>query len=253
MVNTPSLLGSRLLESVKQRIKNTAERYFNLNEIRLTENELIQAFILPEHVPVLMQANTLCGGLNTSSSYKMKVCPENDPMVRVSLRFRDEAPIPIPTYVDNGLSDQCPALLRDRITAWITDRINAGDMLGDLCDAITVFDRTLPDLRSFAIMVPCLPMIVQSLNEKRNERVLNKLNKGTNFSLPRLPPEVVERVQKGNAFYIGLSMITASASPRSANEIWLERANYSETRMRPHVFSTVDQYKGTAPRRGTSL
>jgi len=253
MLPIPSLLGSKLLDEVQRRIKAIGENYYGLNEVRLTPNEFIQAFIMPEHVPVLMRASELCGGIAVNSSYPMKLHPENDPEVRVTLRLRGDCPVPIPTYVGNGLSEQCPSLLRDRIMSWVTDRVYAGDILGDLYDAITIFDRTLHNLRSFAIMVPCLPMIVQSLRNGSYEKILKKMGKGTDFKLPNLPPEVAERVQKSNAFYTGLSMLTIKPTSRSAHEIWLERAIYAEQRQRLHIFRNSNIHNRLSLRSGTSL
>lgn len=253
MLPVPSLLGAKLLEEVKSRIKRAADNYFALNEIRLTPNEFIQAFIRTEHVPVLMRANELCGGVSAASAISMTLYPENDPDVRVAVRFLGKHPLPVPTYIAEGLSPDCPSPLRDRIMSWITDRVRSGDILGDLYDAITIFDRTLDDLRSFAIMVPCLPMIVKSLNEPRNDKILKKMNKGTNFKLPHLPPEVAERIHNGNAFYIGLSMITARPPHRSSDEIWLDRSNYQEMRTRSHLFKGTGIHDRLSLRSGTSL
>ena len=253
MLPIPSLLGAKLLEEVKRRIARAADNYFVLNEVRLTTNEFIQAFIRTEHVPVLMRTNELCGGVSAASAIHTTLCPENDPDVRVAVRFLGKHPLPVPTYISEGLSPDCPSPLRDRIMSWITDRIRSGDILGDLHDAITIFDRTLNDLRSFAIMVPCLPMIVKSLNEPHFDKILKKMNKGTNFKLPHLPPEVAERIHNGNAFYIGLSMITAKAPHRSSDEIWLERSNYQEMRTRPHVFKGTGMHDRLSSRGGASL
>lgn len=219
-----SLLGENLRQSITRFIRTKGEKYLALSDPLLTENEFIQAFINREHVPLLLQAQNLCGKLSTRDLHGI---PLDDTPYRVNVRFEHDPPVPLPAYTEKGLSPDCPPPLRERLASWLPERVRQGDMLGDLIDAITTYDKNLPDLRSFAIMVPCLPMVAKKVSSgKKQEVLINRMMRGDKFSLPRLPEEVSKRIADASSFFMAISMIDDVKVNR--NGVWIERASAYE-------------------------
>lgn len=240
MRKTPekSLLGTGTRDEMIRLIKRKAEQYFELSEPKLTANDFIQAFIRRDHVPVLMKAQELCGTISTRDIYGVRLA-ENK---HVHIRFADKPPIPVPGYVVNqGLSEDCPQPLRERYTSWIEERYRAGRMIGDLIDVISAFDRRLPDLRTFAIMVPCLPIAARRAGSgKKHDAALSKMVNGDKFSIPRIPEQVAKRIQEVSSFYIAMSMIEFSKNVRENDAIWFEYDPDSVSTSRPpHLLNEV--------------
>lgn len=234
-----SLLGDSLRAEITRTIKRRAETFLEKSDPHLTENDFIQAFIQREHVPHLMKTQELCGPISRDDLYGV---PLDDSPYRVAIRFRDKPPIPVPSYASKGLSPDCPHPLRERWLEWLPERVRQGDMIGDLIDAINAYDKILPDLRSFAIMVPCLPMVAKRAGSgKKHDALVNRMVKGAKFSLPRLPEEVAKRVSDASSFFMAISMIDGLKSgDRGDCDIWMERATvYEYDRKKKHIFDGV--------------
>jgi hypothetical protein len=245
--NAGSLLGA-FVEDVKRTVRITADRYFTMGDLPLTENEFIQAFIVKEHVLVLMQAKNLCGSIGGDRYYRTLLNREDKALF--DIRADAGLPIPVPNYVEHGVSPDCPEPLRQRISEWAQPRIDVGDMFGDLYDIITVFNKRVSNLRSFAIMLPCLPVLIQKTDRMKLERLRPKLEKG-DFNLPRLPPEVAARVQAVSSLFMNVNMI--NEFPKVTAQIKLVRNTLCENRRRPHIFKDLDVFKGHVPNMGTSM
>jgi hypothetical protein len=242
-----------VIDALHGAIRKYADRYFEITNLRMTPNEFIQAFIKAEHIPPLMQVRDMCGSINASSRLKFthREGESGHPM-RLYVEFFGDPPIIIPDYAEKGLADTCPTPLRQRLAEWAAQRKEEGDKLGDLMDAISVFNTQLKDPKAMAVMVPCLPTLMRSFSRDPKSSTYKKAEamlKPGNYHIPVLPPEVKQRVQEASAFLMALTLLEPQPSAdHPAGTATLNRVYYLERQTRPNLFADLwdGQYKAPA-------
>lgn len=229
--NDGTAIGHQNVDNINRQIRYLAEDLFRRQRLTLTKDEFIQAFYLPEHLPVLREAVRLCGELNENKSMGFDFTLPGR-RLSLSARFAEEFELPFPKYSRQGLVSSCPDELRDQFFYWAQHRVEQGDLAGDLIDAFTFLNKKLPDPRSLAVMLPCAPVLARKANV--SETTILKMTKGP-FSLVSLPPEVAQRMQMASAFIMNLTMLTPQAIP--ATECYIDRSTYGESNARSNIFN----------------
>lgn len=227
----------RAFESLESSLDDLATFFFQRMPLHLTPDEVITGFINPEHVDQLRAMEEMVGFVG-STHLNPVLYSSNGDALRTLVGFAGRPPVILPRYAQQ-LQPDCPGTLREKIGTWVQQRIELGNAFGDALDALRELNDRCVDARAMAIVLPCLPTIMASVNSdpeaSTNKRAQKLAHNKTFGILPKLPPQVKKRLLEVSAVVNSVSLMREAPLPSL-----------------PKGYATVNYYNGgshPSPRR----
>jgi hypothetical protein len=227
-------------------LRHLGEDMISATNLRLTGDEFIQAFVRAEHVPLLKEVQAMCDPPRAGYASTNLFSAEGDKLT-CSMMFANTGPILVPRYAYGGYQPDAPAELQKKINEWVAHRINLGRAFGDATDALQRMDLVCGDAKAVSIMLPCLSAIMAKASTSagdRMEQAAAKLQETKKIgTLPRLPPEVKQRMQEVSGFVSAATLLKGAETPPLRMHdvtISLQTVTYPTVANRPrHLFDSV--------------
>jgi hypothetical protein len=192
----------RMIELLSTSLNTMASTMFSKTPLILGGGEFLEAFVDPNHVPMLKQVEEICSPPNTTWAHT-SLQTEDGESLDMQVQFIGKAPVILPQYIRHGLQPTCPQHLKDKINAWVTERVNFGRAFGDAQDAIVYLNESCGDVEAMSLMLPCLPAIMAGISNDGDSKVVKRAQKLTTLKrvgkLPRLPRQVTQRLAEASA------------------------------------------------------
>lgn len=236
-----AIYGHKIIDDLHTSLKNLSLLMFSRTAMVLTEEEVLSAYIKPDHIPMLKEVQAMCDPSTSGYFYTHQTC-SNGVIMRIDYRFGSSSPVILPKYAQEGLCSECPVPVRNKITAFVDQRYAFGMAFGDARDAISELNTSCGDARAMALMLPCLPTIMANISldpESPAVKRARKLQTSTGFgALPRLPREVKDRLMEVSAIVNSVALLSDAAKPAvGKHDVVVESAYLSERAARPNIFS----------------
>ena len=189
------------LDAIKAAFVSRASRLTRAQRHFLSNQDFVDAFIKPEHIPILKTTEEICGTIGNNGGVSTSLAvPESTYIVRVYLSFwKNKPPIIVPQYVAAGPLDPNNFGVQG-VVAWLTERVRQGVLLGDAYEALGYLNANCVDARAFRAVFPAIAVLVndcaRSEDAKDPMRKLAARIQGNQEvrTLPRLPREVMQRL-----------------------------------------------------------
>jgi hypothetical protein len=192
----------RTIELLSSSLNTMASTMFSKTPLILGGGEFLEAFVDPNHIPMLKQVEEICAPPNTGWA-QTSLQTEDGESLDMQVQFVVKAPVILPQYVRYGLQPTCPQHLKDKISAWVAERVNFGRAFGDALDAIYYLNERCGDVEAMSLMLPCLPAIMANISTDGDSKVVKRAQKLTTLKrvgkLPRLPRQVTQRLAEASA------------------------------------------------------
>jgi hypothetical protein len=198
----------RTLERLRYGVNYLADNFHSHNRLILTPEEFIAGFIDPEHVPVLRAAQELVGGLGVSSQ-KIKISGTATTLW-FQTNFTGASLLPMPQYVENGLTRHAPETLRNRITQWVDARVETGRMFGDAIDALDWLYQSAGNAAAAMLMFPAIPVLLMQGEDAVGyyAKVTQSMRETKNIGvMPKVAPEVRARLVQVSSFLLACTLV----------------------------------------------
>ena len=188
------------LDAIKAAFASRASKLTRAQRHFLSNQDFVDAFIKPEHIPILKTTEEICGTIGNNGGVPTSLSiPETNIKVRVYLSFWKKPPIIIPQYVNAGPLDANNFGVQG-VVAWLSERVRQGMLLGDAYEALGYLNGNCVDARAFRAVFPAIAVLVndcaKSDDPKDPMRKLAARIQGNQEvrTLPRLPREVMQRL-----------------------------------------------------------
>jgi hypothetical protein len=209
------------LENIDNSIITIAEMFYKKTLLILKPDEFIEAFVEPHHLSLLRDVVAITGPIG-ETSMATRIVPEGgDKSMSAVLSFSGTPPVPMPKYVQNGLTQTCPPELRYKIQSWAADRAKFGMAFGLMRYAVPYLSERCGDARAMALFMPCLPQLMAGISADPNNHMVKRAQRLTQRTqvpkLPRIEPSIREAISYASA------MLQAAAMAASAPELNMKR------------------------------
>ena len=189
------------LDAIKAAFASRASKLTRAQRHFLSNQDFVDAFIKPEHIPILKTTEEICGTIGNNGGVTTGfTVPDCAHKVQVYLSFyRSKSPIIIPQYVRTGPLDMSNFGVQG-VVAWLTERVRQGMMLGDAYETLGYLNANCVDARAFRAVFPAIAVLVNdcamSDDAKDPMRKLAARIQGNQEvrTLPRLPRQVMQRL-----------------------------------------------------------
>lgn len=206
----------RMIESFRSSLSNMAASLFSKTPLVLGADEFLAAFVAPDHIPMLKQVEEICRPAVTAYA-ATTLYTEDGERLGAPVSFVGKAPVILPEYVRHGMQSTCPQEIKDKIAAWVAERVNFGHAFGDVHDAIGYLNETCGDVEAMALMLPCLPTIMAGLSTDGDSKAVKRAQKLTSVKrfgkLPRLPRQVAQRLSEASALVNAVTLMQDANPP----------------------------------------
>lgn len=211
-----SVFSYRTFENIEAAAGRLFTTFFGKMPLMLDPDEFIAAFINPEHIDKLKEVQEIVG-LGTPTWTRTTGTSSSGSTFSLYATFGGGAPVVLPRYVSAGLQPTCPDPVRQKITAWLDERVRFGDMFGDVRDALTWLNAQCADAEAMALLLPCLPTIMGRLSDDSNSKAVKRARKLTSIksfgALPKLPVKVKQRMQEISAVVNSITLMLDAPDP----------------------------------------
>lgn len=211
----------RMMHDLSSSLISMSQTFFSRMPLILEPDEFLAAFVVPEHVAKLREVEELAGFIGVTS-INSDVVGHEGTALKVEIGFGIRPPVILPRYVTGGLQSTCPEHVRERIAAWIDERLRFGRAFGDAYDALNHLNEVCADTRAMTIMLPCFPNIMGSISDdaeaKTTKRAQALAHSKSVGQLPRLPREVKERLQEVSAIVNSVALMKDAPTPEIPNQ-----------------------------------
>jgi hypothetical protein len=245
-----SVYAYRLMEQLQTSLQTLSSNMNAKTLLILTGKEFLAAFVSPEHLTMLKEVQEICRpatGSYTSTSLESV----DGEKISVSVAFSGEAPVILPQYVKHGLQPTCPGEVREKISAWVEQRISFGNAFGDVKDAMAYLNDNCGDSRAMALMLPCFATVMGGISEDAESTAVKRAKKLTNVkgfgSLPRLPIQVRQRIAEASAVVNASMLMNDAALPTTKRHDAVFSFYQLERHTRPNIFSKIPDDFGEYP------
>jgi hypothetical protein len=200
----------KMTETLTQSLADMANLLFEKTPLVLSGEEFLKAFVDPEHITMLKQVQEICRpALHSYASTTLHSA--DGETLRIHATFIGSSPVILPQYVGSGLQPNCPDDIRNKIDAWIAERINLGRAFGDANDAIVYLNDNCGDVEAMALMLPCLSSVMANISSDGESKTVKRAQKLATIKrfgkLPRIPREVTQRLSEVSAIVNAVSMM----------------------------------------------
>lgn len=206
----------RMIESFRSSLSSMAATLFSKTPLVLGADEFLAAFVAPDHISMLKQVEEICRPTVTAYAATTLQTADGERLT-APIAFVGKAPVILPEYVRHGMQPTCPQEIKDKIAAWIAERVNFGHAFGDVHDAIGYLNETCGDVEAMALMLPCLPSIMAGLSADGDSKVVKRAQKLTSVKrfgkLPRLPRQVAQRLSEASALVNAVTLMQDANPP----------------------------------------
>ncbi len=206
----------KYLQSIRSALTDLSSVFFSKTVFVMSGDEMVLGFINPDHVTMLREVEDLVG-IATQSWFRTTVLAPGGPKVMAEVKFAGAAPIIIPKYAAHGLQPTCPDALRDRLSAWIKERVEFGYVFGDVADALGHLNDSCGNAEAMALVLPCLPTLMGRLSDDPSAKVVKRAQKLTSVksfgALPKLPLEVKKRLHEASAIVNSVTLMLDAPVP----------------------------------------
>jgi hypothetical protein len=208
---------TKRIESLISALERVANYYFSKMPLILSPEEIISAFVNPDHIAKLREVEELVGFVGrTDFQFTMHIDGCSLPL-RVG--FNRRPPILLPQYVTGGLQPTCDEATLATIHGWAGERLRLGFAFGDVHDALNQLNYVCQDPNAMATLLPCLPYLMSMINddeEAGTTKSARKLAQNKSVGrLPRLPLEVKQRLQEVSAIVNSASLLADAPIPET--------------------------------------
>ena len=206
-----SVYSYKMIDDLRTSLGNLAEKLYSKTALVLSPEEALEAFVHPDHVPMLREVQQICSPATNASYWTTLQC-SNGVSLRAYMVFSGGSPVIMPRYIEHGLQPTCPDGVLAKIVSWVDQRLAYGMAFGDTIDAISWLNENCGDVRAMALMLPCLTTIMGNMStdaESTAVRRARKLSQSSGFgSLPRLPVQVKQRLMEISAIVNAVTLMT---------------------------------------------
>lgn len=223
-----------VLSELDTALTKIAEKFFNKTALILSPDEFIDAFVWPEHLPILREAQSIVGSVGSTSTVT-SIAPINmDYQLKGSLAFYGVPPVPLPLYVQTGMQPNASVATAHKIRSWAADRLKFGAAFGTVRDAIGTLNEECGDTRAMSLCLPCLPQLLAETSDDPDNYLVKRARRLAQRSnvpkLPRLSPSTKASLLEAS------SMVQAAAMALSAPDLDVKGG---ECLLRVHGAGTV--------------
>lgn len=206
----------RMINLLETSLTSLSSMMFSKTPLVLSGDEFLAAFVDPEHIPMLKQVQEICKPTVSSYGNTVFFAPDGE-TINMQIQFAGTAPVILPQYVRHGLQPSCPQDIKDRIDAWVAERLNFGRAFGDAKDAIAYLNDTCGDVEAMTLMLPCLPTIMAGISTDGDSKTVKRAQKLTSIKrfgkLPRIPRRVTQRLAEVSAIVNATTLMSDAAAP----------------------------------------
>ncbi len=206
----------KTLDVYNSSLISLAEKFFERTPLTLSGDEFIAAFIHPDHIEKLREVQALVGYVGTGACGSTLATSDGQ-SVNVSASFMGSSPVILPQYVKRGLQPTCPESVREKILAWIDDRVKFGTAFGDALDAIRYLNDSCGDLRAMSIMLPCLSTVMGMVSDDVDNKTVKRARKLSSQrafgTLPKLPAATKQRLLEVSALVNSVTLVLDATPP----------------------------------------
>lgn len=185
---------------------------FNVMALKLTPDEFIDAYILPEHVGPLQMVREIAGEIG--GWYTNTTVHHEGVSMRATVMFQTKPPIIIPQYVASGVRMGASPTVVSKINAWVQERIRIGSLLGHAIDGLEWLNNNASDMRAVRALFPALPILLKdTATDEKSPTAKMALRLDSNktvTSLPRLPREVTRDLHEASHIITSTTLIESS-------------------------------------------
>lgn len=210
-----SVYSYKMIDDLRTSLGNLAEKLYSKTALVISPEEALEAFVHPDHVPMLREVQQICSP-STGSGYYSNLQSSDGKSLHVVVSFTGGSPVIMPKYIEHGLQPTCSDGVRARIVSWVDQRLAYGMAFGDTIDAISWLNENCGDVRAMALMLPCLTTIMGNMStdaESTAVRRARKLSQASGFgSLPRLPVQVKQRLMEISAIVNAVTLMADAPS-----------------------------------------
>ena len=174
----------------------------------LTEQEFLDGFLYPEHLPLLKDATKLTGIVAPHGQFYFTARSAVGKELKLMRHSEQPSRIMFPNYVNQGLRPDAPVALRERLATWIESRLMLSDAMRDVHGAIHRLNDICGSARAIRTVVPCLPLIVSMMyysdttgsKAESSVKAASKISQaGGSGGLPMLSRDVKQRLQEASS------------------------------------------------------
>lgn len=206
----------RMIESFRSSLNSMAATLFSKTPLVLGADEFLAAFVAPDHIPMLKQVEEICRPTITTYAATTLFTEDGGRLI-APIVFVGKAPVILPEYVRHGMQPTCPQEIKDKVTAWVAERVNFGYAFGDVNDALGYLNDTCGDVEAMSLMLPCLPSIMAGLSTDGDNKAVKRAQKLTSIKrfgkLPRIPRQVTQRLSEASALVNAVTLMQDASPP----------------------------------------
>lgn len=216
-----------MIVKMQEVLSQMVQTYCGKTMLTLTESELVQTFIRPDHVPFLKEAQEIVGVFGANTRFEFPL-PINDMDIRLETVVASGEPLLLPKYVRGGLQPSAPEAVRDKIEAWAKDRLRVGLAAGDAHVALRKLNGTCSNAKAFCTMFPALTTLMSRVpaDEKRSrkkreaepfpfvERARRIMDTKSMGELPQMQREDRERIYTASTVVNAITLVEGADTPK---------------------------------------
>ena len=240
----------KLMEQLQTSLATLAFTMNAKTPLVLAGKEFLAAFVSPDHKAMLLEVQEICKpstGIYAATSLESA----DGTLLKVALAFSGEAPVILPQYIRHGLQPTCPDDVREKIAAWVEQRMSVGRAFGDVRDALVYLNENCGDARAMAVMLPCFATVMGGISDDANSVAVKRAKKLTSVkgfgSLPRLPAQVRQRIAEASTVVNASTLMNDAAYPATKHHDVVFGFHQLERDMRANIFSQLPDDEGRVP------
>lgn len=204
------------LEVLLDKLRGMGGVFVDRTTLTLTHDEFIQAYIEPDHVSKLREANQLVGTMATGNgSGILTYVPMSAGEIQVYASYLSE-PILMPAYCRDGMRPSAPPEIREKVMAWADQRYEFGCAMGDAYLGLRYLNGCCKNVAAMVALMPCLPAIMAH-NTVDGEMMAKRAQKaavtGRTPELPPLPRAMKERLREVSAVVNAITLMLNADTP----------------------------------------
>lgn len=229
----------RMMQQFQSSLSNMATTLFSKSPLILSSDEFLAAFVLPDHLPMLKEVQDICRPAGTGWA-STSFTTQDGEALSMQIQFGGVSPTILPQYVRYGIQPTCPDDIKDRINAWIAERMAFGRAFGDVYDGLDYLNENCGDAEAMALMLPCFASIMANVTtdaESKTNRKAQKLASVKRFGkLPRIPRQVTTRLAEASALVNAVTLMGDAQTPELPRHAACFTVSAVSGLTRPNIF-----------------
>ena len=216
------VFSAKQMEAMNEAMKKIISKIITPMKFILSEQDFLDGFIYPDHIPKLQEATQLTGIVAPRGGYTFTAHSASGEELFIIRHSDLQARIMFPIYVKQGLRPDAPAPLRERLNDWIANRLLLSNAMRDVNGALGYLNDTCSNARVIRIILPCLPLIVSMMYYNDNTgkavgsvKAADKIARATGSGgLPMLSREIKQRLQESSSIITShFALMNEQSSP----------------------------------------